>query len=167
MGWHDVRCSTHSVATALMVGFASALVVGLAAPTAAAWSTSDPGEAWAIELGDEAAAATASTHATVDQAVAQREAKVRLAALQEAAKRERDAVWDRMAYCETGGNWSMRGGAYSGGLGIANSTWVAFGGRELAPSAGYATRDEQIVVAERIRVVHGYRAWGCARAIGK
>ena len=57
-----------------------------------------------------------------------------------AAKAERDAVWDRIAVCETGGNWSMTGSSYSGGVGFANSTWSAFGGQEFASNAGDATR---------------------------
>ncbi len=58
--------------------------------------------------------------------------------------------WDAIARCETGGNWSMRGSQFSGGLGFYNGTWTAFGGREFASNAGYATRDQQIVVAERV-----------------
>lgn len=77
-----------------------------------------------------------------------------------------EAVWQRMAVCETGGNWSMTGPRYSGGVGFANSTWNAFGGREYAPLAGQATKDQQIIVAERVRAAVGYRAWGCARTIG-
>jgi len=83
-----------------------------------------------------------------------------------AAEQARRQVWDRMAFCETRQNWSMRGASYSGGLGIANSTWTAFGGQEFASNAGLATRDQQIVIAERIRVRYGYHAWGCARTIG-
>ena len=34
---------------------------------------------------------------------------------------------DRLAHCETHSNWKDRGN-WSGGLGIARSTWIAFGG---------------------------------------
>lgn len=82
------------------------------------------------------------------------------------AKAERDSVWDRIAACETGGNWSMRGSSYSGGVGFANTTWNAFGGREFASNAGLATREQQIIVAERVRDYGGYTGWGCAYTIG-
>ena len=41
-------------------------------------------------------------------------------------------------------------GPYDGGLGILRSTWIAFGGLEFAPNAGLATREEQIIVGQRI-----------------
>jgi hypothetical protein len=84
----------------------------------------------------------------------------------QAAKAARDAVWDRIAVCETGGNWSMRGSSYSGGVGFANSTWNAFGGQEFASNAGLATREQQIIVAERVYDYGGYSGWGCAYTIG-
>ncbi|MGZ8762353.1 MAG: transglycosylase family protein [Acidimicrobiia bacterium] len=84
----------------------------------------------------------------------------------QAEKAARDAVWDRIAACETGGNWSMRGSRYSGGVGFANTTWNAFGGQEFASNAGLATREEQIIVAERVYDYGGYTGWGCAYTIG-
>lgn len=77
-----------------------------------------------------------------------------------------DPMWDRIAQCETGGNWGMRGELFSGGLGFYNGTWDAFGGRDFAPNAGLATREEQIIVAERIRASVGIGGWGCARILG-
>ncbi|MEX1007313.1 MAG: transglycosylase family protein [Acidimicrobiia bacterium] len=77
-----------------------------------------------------------------------------------------DWHWDALAACESGGRWSTIDGApggYDGGLGIARSTWAVFGGREFAPIAGQATREEQITVGERIYAAHGWSAWGCAR----
>lgn len=82
------------------------------------------------------------------------------------AKAARDAVWDRIAACETGGNWAMQGSSFSGGVGFANSTWSAFGGGEFAPNAGMATREQQIIVAERVYDYGGYSGWGCAYTIG-
>ncbi len=95
----------------------------------------------------------------------QRDLAAQLAAAAQ-ARAAQDAVWDRLAQCETGGNWSMRGARYSGGLGFYNGTWDAFGGREFAPNAGMATRDQQIVVAERVRAQFGYTGWGCAPRVG-
>jgi Transglycosylase-like domain len=88
------------------------------------------------------------------------------AAAQQAEKASRDSIWDRIAACETQGNWSMRGPSYSGGVGFANSTWSSFGGTEFAPNAGEATREQQIIVAERVRSRVGMGAWGCAKRLG-
>jgi uncharacterized protein YabE (DUF348 family) len=74
--------------------------------------------------------------------------------------------WDKMAECETGGNWAAPGPTYQGGLGIWYGNWTHYGGRQFAPTAGQATREEQIIVAERIRAEHGWHAWGCAKVIG-
>ncbi len=77
--------------------------------------------------------------------------------------RRTNVDWDGIARCETGGNWSMQGPRYSGGLGFANTTWDAFGGREFAPNAGLASREQQIVVAERVHARYGLSGWGCRR----
>jgi hypothetical protein len=88
------------------------------------------------------------------------------AAAQAAEKASRDSVWDRIAACETQGNWSMSGPSFSGGVGFANSTWSSFGGNEFAPNAGQATREQQIIVAERVRARVGMGACGCAGRLG-
>ena len=63
--------------------------------------------------------------------------------------------WDKVAKCETNSNW-QDGGNWSGGLGIAQSTWQGYGGLDFAPRPGQATKIEQIVVANRI-AVFGYQ----------
>ena len=73
--------------------------------------------------------------------------------------------WDGIARCETGGNWSMQGPSFSGGVGFYNGTWNGFGGQQFAPNAGMATREQQIVVAERVYARYGLSGWGC-RAYG-
>ena len=55
----------------------------------------------------------------------------------------------------------MQGSTYSGGVGFANTTWSGFGGREFASNAGQASREEQIVVAERVYARYGLSGWGC------
>ncbi len=77
-----------------------------------------------------------------------------------------DPRWDKVAQCETGGNWRAQGPTYQGGLGIYFQTWKGFGGRDFANNAGDATREEQIIVAERIRAKYGFRAWGCGKTLG-
>jgi hypothetical protein len=79
---------------------------------------------------------------------------------------KRDSIWDAIAACETQGNWHMQGSSFSGGVGFSNSAWDSFGGRQFAPNAGQATREQQIVVAERIQSSVGLGAWGCARTLG-
>ncbi len=69
--------------------------------------------------------------------------------------------WDGIAMCETGGNWRMQGPKFSGGVGFYNGTWTGFGGRQFAPNAGMATREQQIVVAERVYARHRLTGWGC------
>lgn len=73
--------------------------------------------------------------------------------------------WDGIAQCETAGNWHMQGSTFSGGLGFYNGTWTGFGGRQFAANAGQATREQQIVVAERVYARFGLSGWGC-RAYG-
>ena len=63
--------------------------------------------------------------------------------------------WDKLAWCETNGDWK-NGGNWAGGLGIAQSTWYGFGGREFAKSPHLATKEEQIIVAHRIST-QGYK----------
>jgi hypothetical protein len=60
-----------------------------------------------------------------------------------------DDFWDRLAWCETHGNWK-NGGNWAGGLGIARSTWKGFGGEQFGRTPDRATREEQIIVANRI-----------------
>ena len=79
------------------------------------------------------------------------------------------SVWDRLAQCETGGNWSHPtvSGGFSGGLMFHSATWNANGGRAYAATASGATREQQIVVAERILANSGWGAWpGCSRKLG-
>jgi len=64
---------------------------------------------------------------------------------------EEEAAWQKVAICEEGGDWSYQGSVYSGGLGMLNSTWVAYGGLQFAPNAGLATIDQQIIIAEKIQ----------------
>ena len=77
-----------------------------------------------------------------------------------------DPRWDKIAQCETGGNWGAKGPTYQGGLGIFYKNWSYYGGKEFAPNAGQATREEQIIVAERIKAEHTFSAWGCGRMLG-
>jgi len=75
------------------------------------------------------------------------------------------AMWDRIAQCESGGNWSINtGNGYYGGLQFASGTWLANGGGKYAPRADLATRLEQIAVANTVYAARGLQPWGCASA---
>ncbi|GAA4865250.1 resuscitation-promoting factor [Actinomycetospora straminea] len=69
--------------------------------------------------------------------------------------------WDRIAQCESTGNWSINSGnGYYGGLQFDRSTWRAYDGDEFAALPHQASREEQIAVAERVRADRGgYGAW--------
>lgn len=99
------------------------------------------------------------------QAVKDAQLKAWYEAVARVYARHTNVNWDGIAQCETAGNWSMRGAKFSGGLGFYNGTWNAFGGQEFAPNAGMATREQQIVVAERVYARYGLSGWGC-RAYG-
>ncbi|MFT4125338.1 MAG: transglycosylase family protein [Gordonia sp. (in: high G+C Gram-positive bacteria)] len=71
-----------------------------------------------------------------------------------------DSEWDAVAQCESGGNWGINtGNGYQGGLQFSPSTWAAHGGTQYAPTANQATREQQIVVAERVLATQGPGAW--------
>lgn len=69
-------------------------------------------------------------------------------------------VWEKVARCESSSNWRINtGNGYFGGLQFSQSTWVAYGGREFAPRADLASKDQQIAVAERVLKGQGPGAW--------
>ena len=78
------------------------------------------------------------------------------------------SVWDAVAACESGGNWSINtGNGYSGGLQFSGSTWRAFGGGRYASRAHLASKAEQIATAQRVLAAQGPGAWPvCSRRAG-
>ncbi|RLV71058.1 M23 family peptidase [Streptomyces sp. CBMAI 2042] len=69
-------------------------------------------------------------------------------------------VWEKVAACESSGNWAINtGNGYYGGLQFSGPTWAAFGGTQYAPRADLATRDQQIDIAERVLDGQGPGAW--------
>ena len=76
-----------------------------------------------------------------------------------------DSDWDKLAQCESGGNWAINtGNGYYGGLQFSYGTWLAYGGGEFAPTANLATREQQIIVAERTLASQGWGAWPACSA---
>ena len=109
------------------------------------------------------------------------------------------SYWEKIAKCETNSNWQHKGsnGAghyFEGGLGIYDGTWDNWGGEEFAEHGYEATKEQQIIVANRIALfgyeevrtrdadwakvngvpatyVHkkdpvGFNGWGCNRRNG-
>jgi hypothetical protein len=58
--------------------------------------------------------------------------------------------WTKVAICEEGGNWKLRGSLYSGALGRTNANWSHYGGTRYASNAGLAAPWQQVMVAMRI-----------------
>ncbi len=75
------------------------------------------------------------------------------------------SVWDSIARCESGGNWSINtGNGYYGGLQFSLSSWRGVGGSGL-PSQ--ASREEQIARAEILKARQGWGAWpACTAKLG-
>lgn len=70
------------------------------------------------------------------------------------------STWDRVAACESSGNWAINSGnGFHGGLQFTHSTWMAFGGGAYASDANLASKSAQISVAERVLAVQGPGAW--------
>lgn len=59
------------------------------------------------------------------------------------------ATWDRVAACESGGNWAINtGNGYYGGVQFDAQSWAAAGGLKYAARADLATKAQQIMIAE-------------------
>ena len=76
-----------------------------------------------------------------------------------------NGVWDRLAECESGGDWQINtGNGYYGGVQFAKESWEAVGG------TGYPhehSREEQIHRAELLLDIQGWNAWPtCSRKLG-
>ncbi|MFZ6005946.1 MAG: transglycosylase family protein [Actinomycetota bacterium] len=75
------------------------------------------------------------------------------------------ASWDRLAQCESGGDWHAdTGNGYFGGLQFSKATWDHYGG------TGYPhehLRETQIEIGKRLQASEGWDAWpGCSRELG-
>ncbi|MFE3660681.1 peptidoglycan DD-metalloendopeptidase family protein [Streptomyces sp. NPDC059165] len=69
-------------------------------------------------------------------------------------------VWEKVAACESTGNWHVNtGNGYFGGLQFSQSTWEGYGGTAYAPRADLAGKNEQIAVAEKVLKGQGPGAW--------
>ena len=72
--------------------------------------------------------------------------------------------WEKLAQCESGGNWQSTEGQYSGGLQFSQDTWEANGG---TGTPAEASKNEQIAIAEKLWLKTGWDSWpacGAAKA---
>lgn len=75
------------------------------------------------------------------------------------------SVWDQLAQCESGGNWSTStGNGFYGGLQFTTGSWRAAGGSGMP---NQASREEQIRVAQQLQQQQGWGAWpACSSKLG-
>ena len=75
------------------------------------------------------------------------------------------AMWDRIAQCESSGNWQINtGNGYYGGLQFDIRTWLGAGGADFAYRADLASREQQITIANRVYAQRGLQPWSCGYA---
>lgn len=74
-------------------------------------------------------------------------------------------VWDKIAACESGGNWQINtGNGYYGGLQFSQGSWAAVGGKG-SPSS--ASKQEQIKRGQMLQARQGWGAWpACSAKLG-
>jgi uncharacterized protein YabE (DUF348 family) len=74
-------------------------------------------------------------------------------------------VWDRLAECESGGNWATNtGNGYYGGLQFSAATWQAVGGSGLPHQH---SREEQIHRGQILQAQSGWGQWPhCSSQLG-
>ena len=75
------------------------------------------------------------------------------------------ATWEKLAQCESGGNWSINtGNGFYGGLQFTQQSWNGVG---MSGSPQYASRDAQIEAGERLLAIQGWGAWpACTAKLG-
>ena len=80
----------------------------------------------------------------------------------------RAAMWDRIAWCESGRRWSLVAsnstGTYYGGLMMTHDAWRIGGGLAFSYNAHQSSREEQITVANNLYAQLGLKPWSCAWA---
>ncbi|MFB7588225.1 transglycosylase family protein [Streptomyces sp. NPDC056169] len=77
------------------------------------------------------------------------------------------ATWDRVAECESGGQWSANfGNGMYGGLQFTQDSWERNGGLAYAPSPDLASRAQQIAIADKALAAGGTDWATCAPIAG-
>jgi hypothetical protein len=76
-------------------------------------------------------------------------------------------IWDALAVCESSSRWHIYNPPYAGGLQMDATFWRRYGGTQFAPRPDLASREQQVVIAERGLAVQGWGAWpACSRRLG-
>lgn len=75
------------------------------------------------------------------------------------------ATWEKLAQCESGGNWSINtGNGFYGGLQFTQQSWNGVG---MSGSPQTASKEAQIEAGERLLAVQGWGAWpACTAKLG-
>ncbi len=75
------------------------------------------------------------------------------------------SVWDRLAMCESGGNWAINtGNGFYGGLQFTLASWRAVGGTGMPNEA---SREEQIARGQILQARGGWGNWpACTAKLG-
>lgn len=75
------------------------------------------------------------------------------------------SIWDKLAMCESTGNWSINNGnGYYGGLQFTLASWAAVGGTGLPSDA---SREEQILRGQILQARGGWGNWpACTAMLG-
>ncbi|MBC9823913.1 transglycosylase family protein [Terrabacter sp. MAHUQ-38] len=91
-----------------------------------------------------------------------------VAGISTAGSAKASSVWDRVAQCESSGNWHINtGNGYYGGLQFHPATWRGFGGTKYASRADLASKSQQIAIAQKVLAVQGPGAWPvCSQRAG-
>lgn len=146
----------------------------------AACSTSPSTDVGVVAPTDSLGSSTTSTSVdlswlnttTTTQVVPVKPSTPRPPSSHDAGKEVDGATWDALAACECGGNWGCNtGNGFGGGLQFMHqssySSWLSYGGGEFAAHPWEASREQQIVVGQRIHSSVGFKAWpGCSRKLG-
>ncbi len=75
-------------------------------------------------------------------------------------------IWEKIAACESGGNWGIvsSNGLYYGGLQFSLQAWESVGGTGLPNEA---SKEEQMERGKMLQEKRGWRVWGlCAKKLG-
>ena len=72
------------------------------------------------------------------------------------------ATWEKLAQCESGGNWSINtGNGFYGGIQFTQESWNGVG---MTGSPHTASKETQIEAGERLLAIQGWGAWPACSA---
>ena len=73
-----------------------------------------------------------------------------------------EAMWDKIAWCESGQRWNLNlGSGYYGGLQFNLDAWRIAGGLAFAARPDLASREQQITAANNLYAKMGLKPWTC------